>query len=198
MNTREQSPVIKKMVVENTTRELVLEHACELVETFPISKEKALILSVIRSWDSLESITKKKVNDRIKVVTEVDLDLLGQASEIEEVFSLIFPSGEKKLPEWFHLLWSGSSNRKSSRDGMAPLVQAAADFYKCDKDAVSVLRHAIDAKSSLCLVINEFVDDYSRQIVGCLLEEDGIPCVISSETSELSESGYIKDALIVH
>lgn len=198
MTTREQSSTFKKTVVENATRELVLEHACELVETFPISKEKALILSVIRSWDSLESITKKKVQDRIKAVTEVDLDLLGQASEIDEVFSLIFPSGEKKLPDWFHLLWSRSSSRKSSRDGMAPLVQAAADFYKCDKDAVSVLRHAIDAKSSLCLVINEFIDEYSRQIVGILLEEDGIPCVISSENSGFSESGYIKDALIAY
>lgn len=198
MTTREQSSAIKKTVVENATRELVLEHACELLETFPISREKALILSVIRSWDSLESITKKKVQDRIKAVTEVDLDLLGQASEIDEVFSLIFPSGEKKLPDWFHLLWSRSSSRKSSRDGMAPLVQAAASFYKCDKDAVSVLRHAIDAKSSLCLVINEFIDEYSRQIVGILLEEDGIPCVISSENSGFSESGYIKDALIAY
>lgn len=198
MTTREQSSTFKKTVVENATRELVLEHACELVETFPISKEKALILSVIRSWDSLESITKKKVQDRIKAVTEVDLDLLGHASEIDEVFSLIFPSGEKKLPDWFHLLWSRSSSRKSSRDGMAPLVQAAASFYKCDKDAVSVLRHAIDAKSSLCLVINEFIDEYSRQIVGILLEEDGIPCVISSENSGFSESGYIKDALIAY
>lgn len=198
MTTREQSSAIKKTVVENATRELVLEHTRELVETFPISKEKALILSVIRSWDSMDSITKKKVNDRIKALAEVDLDLIGEVSEIDEVFSLIFPSGEKKLPEWFHLLWSGSSNRKSSRDGMAPLVQAAADFYKCDKDAVSVLRHAIDAKSSLCLVINEFVDDYSRQIAGCLLEEEGIPCVISSETSGFFESGYIRDALIAY
>ena len=53
MNTREQSAAIKKTVVENVTRELVLEHACELVETFPVSKEKALILFVIRSWDFL-------------------------------------------------------------------------------------------------------------------------------------------------
>ena len=53
MNTREQSAAIKKTVVENATRELVLEHACELVETFPVSKEKALILFVIRSWDFL-------------------------------------------------------------------------------------------------------------------------------------------------
>ena len=44
MNTREQSAANKKTVVENATRELVLEHACELVETFPVSKEKALIL----------------------------------------------------------------------------------------------------------------------------------------------------------
>ena len=51
MNTREQSAAIKKTVVENDTREFVLEHACELVETFPVSKEKALILSVTRSWD---------------------------------------------------------------------------------------------------------------------------------------------------
>ena len=56
MNTREQSAAIKKTVVENDTRELVLEHACELVETFPVSKEKVLILSVIRSWDSLDSM----------------------------------------------------------------------------------------------------------------------------------------------
>ena len=54
MNIREQSAAIKKTVVENATRELVLEHVCELVETFPVSKEKALILSVIRSWDSLD------------------------------------------------------------------------------------------------------------------------------------------------
>ena len=56
MNTREQSAAIKKTVVENATRELVLEYACELVETFPVSKEKALILSVTRSWDSLDSM----------------------------------------------------------------------------------------------------------------------------------------------
>ena len=49
----EQSAAIKKTVVENATRERVLEHACELVETFPVSKEKALILFVIRSWDFL-------------------------------------------------------------------------------------------------------------------------------------------------
>lgn len=71
MTTREQSSAIKKTVVENAARELVLEHACELVETFPILREKALILSVIRSWDSMDSITKKKVNDRIKAVTAV-------------------------------------------------------------------------------------------------------------------------------
>ena len=65
MNTREQSAAIKKTVVENATRELVLEHACELAETFPISMEEALILSVIRLWDSLDSITKK-IDDRIK------------------------------------------------------------------------------------------------------------------------------------
>lgn len=56
MNIREQSAAIKKTVAENDTRELVLEHASELVETFPVSKEKALILSVIRSWDSLDSM----------------------------------------------------------------------------------------------------------------------------------------------
>ena len=56
MNTREQSAANKKTVVENATRELVLEHVCELVETFPVSKEKILILSVIRSWDSLDSM----------------------------------------------------------------------------------------------------------------------------------------------
>ena len=198
MNTREQSAAIKKSVVENATRELVLEHACELAETFPISKEKALILSVIRSWDSLDSITKKKVNDRIKATSEVDLDLIGEASEIDEVFSLVFQSGEKKIPDWFHLLWSGSSSRKSSVDVVEPLVKAASSFYKCDKEAVSVLRHAIDSKSALCLVINEFVDEHSNQIVGCLLEEEGIPCLISSENNNLSENGYIKDALIAY
>ena len=196
MNTREQSAAIKKTVVENATRELVLEHACELVETFPISKEKALILSVIRSWDSLDSITKKKVNDRIKAIAEVDLDLIGGSSEIDEVFSLVFQSGEKKIPDWFHLLWSGSSGRKSSADDVEPLVKAASSFYKCDQEAVSVLRYAIDSKSALCLVINEFVDEHSNQIVGCLLEEEGIPCLISSENNNLSENGYIKDALI--
>lgn len=198
MNTREQTAAIKKTVVENATRELVLEHACELVETFPISKEKALILSVIRSWDSLDSITKKKVNDRIKATSEVDLDLIGGSSEIDEVFSLIFQSGEKKIPDWFHLLWSGSSDRKSSMDDVEPLVKAASSFYKCDQEAVSVLRHAIDSKSALCLVINEFVDEHSNQIVGCLLEEEGIPCLISSENNNLSENGYIKDALIAY
>lgn len=116
MNTREQSAANKKTVVENATRELVLEHVCELVETFPVSKEKALILSVIRSWDSLDSITKKKVNDRIKAIAEVYLDLIGESSEIDEVFSLIFQSGEKKIPDWFHLLWRGSLGRKSSDD----------------------------------------------------------------------------------
>ena len=111
MNTREQSAANKKTVVENATRELVLEHVCELVETFPVSKEKALILSVIRSWDSLDSITKKKVNDRIKAIAEVYLDLIGESSEIDEVFSLIFQSGEKKISDWFHLLWRGSLGR---------------------------------------------------------------------------------------
>lgn len=198
MKTREQSAAIKKTVVETATRELVLEHACELVETFPISKEKALILSVIRLWDSLDSITKKKVNDRIKAIAEVDLVLIGKTSEIDEVFSLIFQSGEKKIPDWFHLLWSGSSSRKSSADDVEPLVKAASSFYKCDREAVSVLRHAIDSKSALCLVINEFVDEHSGQIVGCLLEEEGIPCLISSENNNLSENGYIKDALIAY
>lgn len=198
MNTREQSAAIKKSVVENATKELVLEHACELVETFPISREKALVLSVIRSWDSQDSITKRKVCDRIKALTEVDLDVLGETSEIDEVFSLIFPSGDKKIPDWFHLLWGGSSSRKSSRECVEPLVQAASSFYKCDKDAVSVLRHAIDAKSSLCLVINEFIDEYSSQIVGCLLEDEGIPCLVSSEKSTFSESGYIKEALTAY
>ena len=76
MNAREQSASIKKTVVENAARELVLEHTCELVETFPISKEKALMLSVIRSWDFLDSITKKKGNDRSKAIGEVDLELM--------------------------------------------------------------------------------------------------------------------------
>ena len=92
MKTREQSAAIKKTVVETATRELVLEHACELVETFPISKEKALILSVIRLWDSLDSITKKKVNDRIKATFEVDLDLLGEASEIDSKLHFVYAS----------------------------------------------------------------------------------------------------------
>ena len=197
MNTREQSAAIKKTVVENATRELVLEHACELVATFPISKEKALILSVIRSWDSLDSITKKKVNDRIKATSEVDLDQIGGSSEIDEVFSLIFQSGDKKIPDWFHLLWRGSLGRKSS-DDVEPLVKAASSFYKCDQEAVSVLHHAIDSKSALRLVINEFVDEHSNQIVGCLLEEEGIPCLISSENNNLSENGYIRDALIAY
>ena len=64
MNTREQSAAIKKTVVENATRELVLEHACELVETFPISKEKALMLSVIRSWISLPLVLSVSTCDR--------------------------------------------------------------------------------------------------------------------------------------
>ena len=49
MNTREQSSAFKKTVVENATRELVLENACKQVEAFPISNEKALIQSVICS-----------------------------------------------------------------------------------------------------------------------------------------------------
>ena len=76
MKTREQSAAIKKTVVE----------------TFPISKEKALILSVIRLWDSLDSITKKKVNDRIKAIAEVDLDLIGEASEIDSKPHFVYAS----------------------------------------------------------------------------------------------------------
>ena len=59
---------------------------------------------------------KKKVNDCIKAIVEVDLDLIGESSEIDEVFSLIFQSGEKKISDWFHLLWRGSLGRKSSDD----------------------------------------------------------------------------------
>lgn len=55
-------------------------------------------------------MTNKKVNDRIKAIAEVDIVV----SEIDEIFSLIFQSGEKKIPDWFHLLWGGSSSRKSS------------------------------------------------------------------------------------
>lgn len=198
MTTREQSSAIKKTVVENATRELVLEHARELVETFPISKEKALILSIIRSWDSMDSITKKKVNDRIKALAEVDLDLIGEVSEIDEVFSLVFGSDEKKVPSWFNLFWREPSRQNSSRDVIDPLVEAASDFYKCDQEAVSVLKHAIKARSPLCLVINEFIDEYSCQIVSSLLEEEGIPSLISSENSVFSESSYIKDALIAY
>ena len=45
MNTREQSAANKKTVVENATRELVLEHACELVEIFPYAKRHVKIIS---------------------------------------------------------------------------------------------------------------------------------------------------------
>ena len=48
MNTREQSAAINKTVVE----------------TFPISKEKALMLSVIRSWVSLPLVLSVSTGDR--------------------------------------------------------------------------------------------------------------------------------------
>ena len=61
--------------------------------------------------------TREQSNAIKKAIAEVDLDLIGEASEIDDVFSLIFQSGEKKIPDWFHLLWSGSSVRKPSGDG---------------------------------------------------------------------------------
>ena len=60
MNTREQSAANKKTVVENATRELVLEHVCELVETFPVSKEKALTHTVRNPFMGLPGLDNEE------------------------------------------------------------------------------------------------------------------------------------------
>lgn len=70
-----------------------------------------------------------------------------------------------------------------------------ADFYEIDSRVISLIKHAINAKSPIVLIIDDFLQHMSLNIIKKILEKEGIYCLIGSKVNSGDAGVYAMQAI---
>ena len=170
-----------------------------LMSSFLLSRVEALTIVIIDAMCNHNVIaTKKKIREVLAVqfgikLTEDDI----KASE--HLFDII-SSGRTRLNSlstpWVDYLWKDAAlSNAIMEESDIPDCSDIADFYEIDSRVISLIKHAINAKSPIALIIDDFLQHMSLGIIKKILERDGIYCLIASKVSSSDAGVYAMQAI---
>ena len=175
------------------------ELAMSLIDSFPINRIEALTIIIIESMCSRGIIcTKKKIRDMMTSQFKIRLDEKDTKS-IERIFNIV-SSGQSRLNSisspWIEYLWKEKAFSNELMEATdIPDCKDIADFYEIDPRAISLIKHAIKAKSPIALTIDDFLRHMSLGIIKQLLEKEGIYCLIGSKMHSDDSGVYAMQAI---
>ena len=177
-------------------RDEIAALAAELASSYPLRRQDAMFFAVAGY------LQKKSVTVTPAAVARKLEELIGSSEmltgkDLSELTDIAFQMHGTSLVPWLSFLWKKSAFDKDIFTEETPsFFSDSSAFFKGDDDAVSVIRHAIEVKSPLVIVIHEFIEDGSDRIAGRLLEKEGIPALLSRKAQ--SDAEYIEAALQAH
>ena len=175
------------------------ELAMSLINSFPINRIEALTIVIIESMCSHNVIcTKKKIRDVMTSQFKIRLDEEDTKS-IERIFNIV-SSGQSRLngisSPWIEYLWKEKAFSNEMMEATdIPDCKDIADFYEIDPRAISLIKHAIKAKSPIALTIDDFLQHMSLGIIKLILEKEGIYCLIGSKMLSDDSGVYAMQAI---
>ena len=175
------------------------ELAMSLINSFPINRIEALTIVIIESMCSHNVIcTKKKIRDLMTSQFRIVLDEEDTKS-IERIFNIV-SSGQSRLngisSPWIEYLWKEKAFSNEMMEATdIPDCKDIADFYEIDPRAISLIKHAIKAKSPIALTIDDFLQHMSLGIIKLILEKEGIYCLIGSKMLSDDSGVYAMQAI---
>ncbi|HIS14044.1 MAG TPA: AAA family ATPase [Candidatus Ornithospirochaeta stercorigallinarum] len=173
--------------------------AGSLISSFPISRVEALTIVIIEAMCNHNIIaTKKKTREVLSdqfgiILTEADM------KSVERMFDII-AGGRTRLNSlstpWVAYLWKNAALSNELLEKVdIPDCSDVTGFYEIDPRVISLIKHAISAKSPIAIMIDDFLQHMSLGIIKRLLEEEGIYCLIGSEMNSDDAGVYAMQAI---
>ena len=142
--------------------------------------------------------TKKKIREVLTGQFGIKLtDADMKASE--RLFDII-SSGRTRLNSlstpWVAYLWENVAfSNELMEETDIPDCSDIADFYEIDSRVISLIKHAINARSPIVLMIDDFLQHMSFGIIKKILEKEGIYCLIASKVNSSDAGVYAMQAI---
>ena len=173
--------------------------AGSLMSSFPLSRVEALAIVIIEAMCNHNVIaTKKKIREVLTGQFGIKLtDADMKASE--RLFDII-SSGRTRLNSlstpWVAYLWENVAfSNELMEETDIPDCSDIADFYEIDSRVISLIKHAINARSPIALIIDDFLQHMSLGIIKKILEKEGIYCLIASKVNSSDAGVYAMQAI---
>ena len=173
--------------------------AGSLMSSFPLSRVEALVIVIIEAMCNHNVIaTKKKIREVLTGQFGIKLtDADMKASE--RLFDII-SSGRTRLNSlstpWVAYLWENVAfSNELMEETDIPNCSDLADFYEIDSRVISLIKHAINARSPIVLMIDDFLQHMSFGIIKKILEKEGIYCLIASKVNSSDAGVYAMQAI---
>ena len=173
--------------------------AGSLMSSFPLSRVEALAIVIIEAMCNHNVIaTKKKIREVLTGQFGIKLtDADMKASE--RLFDII-SSGRTRLNSlstpWVAYLWENVAfSNELMEETDIPDCSDIADFYEIDSRVISLIKHAINARSPIVLMIDDFLQHMSFGIIKKILEKEGIYCLIASKVNSSDAGVYAMQAI---
>ena len=173
--------------------------AGSLMSSFPLSRVEALAIVIIEAMCNHNVIvTKKKIREVLTGQFGIKLtDADMKASE--RLFDII-SSGRTRLNSlstpWVAYLWENVAfSNELMGETDIPDCSDIADFYEIDSRVISLIKYAINARSPIALMIDDFLQHMSLSIIKKILEREGIYCLIASKVNSSDAGVYAMQAI---
>ena len=121
--------------------------------------------------------TKKKIREML--TSQSGIKLTEADIKASECLFDIISSGRTRLNSlstpWGAYLWENAAfSNELMEETDIPDCSDIADFYEIDSRVISLIKHAINAKSSIALMIDDFLQHMTLGIIKKILEREGI------------------------
>lgn len=147
-----------------------------LTSSFPLDREEALTIVIIEAMCNHNVIsTKKKTREVLSekfgiTLTETDI------KSVERIFDII-AAGRTRLNSlstpWVpYLWWNVAFSNELLEKTDIPDCSDIAGFYGIDSRVISLIKHAISSKSSIMIMIDDFLQHMRFGIIKRLLEQE--------------------------
>lgn len=173
--------------------------AGSLMSSFPLSRVESLAIVIIEAMCNHNVIaTKKKIREVLTGQFGIKLtDADMKASE--RLFDII-SSGRTRLNSlstpWVAYLWENVAfSNELMEETDIPDCSDIADFYEIDSRVISLIKHAINARSPIALMIDDFLQHMSLGIIKKILEREDIYCLIASKVNSSDAGVYAMQAI---
>ena len=168
--------------------------AGSLMSSFPLSRVEALAIVIIEAMCNHNVIaTKKKIRE---VLTgQFGIKLTDADMKASERLFDITSSGRTRLNSlstpWVAYLWENVAfSNELMEETDIPDCSDIADFYEIDPRVISLIKHAINARSPIALMIDDFLQHMSLCITKKIFEREDIYCLIASKVNSSDAGVY--------